>query len=257
MTSRAPLTVLILAKNEASRIAECLASVRWAQEVLVIDDESTDETVRLAESLGARVVQRKMDNEGRHRNWAAEQATHEWILSVDADERVTPALAEEIQRLFEHHTSPPHGCYAIPRRNYIGKRWIRYGGWYPSAQLKLFQRSRFRWEETTVHPRAFADCSCGTLQGDLLHFSYRDFSDFISKMNRQTSLEAEKWLHDGRRMPLSKAMWRAMDRFVRAYVLKQGFRDGFAGFMVAVFGGLYQLVAWTKYWEQTQDASSS
>src|SRR3989338_7813007 len=157
-----PLSVVILTKNEASRIRDCIESMRWADEVLVIDDESTDSTVQVAESLGARVLRRKMDLEGRHRNWAYAQARNEWVLSLDADERVTPKLAEEIQTAVSNGSA--YELYAIPRRNYIGDRWIRYGGWYPSQQLKLFKRSVFRWEETTVHPRAFSDRPGGTLR---------------------------------------------------------------------------------------------
>ena len=127
MPAKIPLSVVILAKNEAARIAECIRSVPWADEVLVVDDESTDETVRLAESLGARVVRRKMDIEGRHRNWAHAQAAHDWVLSLDADERVTPELAQEIQARLADGAA--YDTYAIPRRNYLGDRWIRYGGW--------------------------------------------------------------------------------------------------------------------------------
>ena len=249
MEGKIPLSVVILTKNEANRLRDCIQSVPWAQEVLVVDDESTDETVQLAQSLGARVLRRKMDLEGRHRNWAYAQAAHEWILSLDADERVTPELAQEIQALF--HQKNGYQTYAIPRRNYVGGQWIRHGGWYPSAQLKLFKRSVFRWEETTVHPRAFADVPCGMLKGDLLHFSYRDLTDFVGKMNRQTTLEAEKWVQDGRRVTFAKSLWRAIDRFCRSYVGKRGYRDGFLGFVVAIMAGMYQLLAWAKYSERT------
>jgi len=245
-----PLSVVIIARNEAARIRECIESARWADEVLVVDDRSTDETVRIAESLGARVLQRAMDIEGRHRNWAYAQAKHEWILSLDADERVTPELAEEIRTVLANGAGP--AAYAIPRRNYIGDRWIRYGGWYPSAQVKLFRKSGFRWEETTVHPRAFAAGPSGTLRADLLHFSYRDIADFAAKLNRQTTLEAEKWLRDGRRVSLAKALWRSADRFTRAYVGKQGWRDGFMGFVASVMAGMYQWLAWAKYTEPTR-----
>lgn len=189
-----------------------------------------------------------MDIEGRHRNWAHDQAKHEWVLSLDADERVTPQLAQEIRTLLGG--TPEHHTYAIPRRNYIGTRWIQHGGWYPSAQLKLFKRSIFRWEETTVHPRAFAEGTCGTLTGDLLHYSYRDLTDFVGKMNRQTTLEAQKWLLDGRRMTLGKALWRTADRFFRSYLGKRGYRDGFLGYVVAMLGGFYQFLAWAKYEER-------
>jgi len=126
------------------RIRACIESASWADEILVVDDESTDDTVAVAESLGARVLRRRMDIEGRHRNWAYDQAKHEWILSLDADERVTPELACEIAGVIQSGSG--NELYAIPRRNYIGSRWIRHGGWYPSAQLKLFKRSIFRWE---------------------------------------------------------------------------------------------------------------
>ena len=239
------LSVVILARNEAGRIRECIESVRLADEVLVVDDESTDETVRIAESLGARVLKRKMDIEGRHRNWAYGQAKHEWVLSLDADERVSLELAEEIKALL--HNGAAYELYAIPRRNFIGRRWLRFGGWYPSAQLKLFQKSVFRWEETTVHPRAFADRPCGQLRHDLIHFSYRSERDFIEKLDRHTTLEAQKWLQDGRGMGLGKILWRSADRFVRTYLLKQGFREGRLGFFIAWMAGRYQWVSFQKY----------
>ncbi len=243
---RVPVSVVILTKNEAGRIRECLESVRWADEVLVVDDNSTDETVPLAQSLGARVLRRTMDLEGRHRNWAAAQAAHEWVFSLDADERVTPELAQEITALLQG--PPVYETYAIPRRNYIGDRWIRHGGWYPSAQVKLFKKSAFRWEETTVHPRAIGPAA-GELTHELLHYSYRDLADFVSKLDRQTTLESEKWVADGRRMTLGKALWRSADRFWRAFVGKQGWRDGVWGFLVAVMAGCYQILSYAKYWE--------
>ena len=242
-----PVSVVILTKNEAGRIRDCIESVRWAAEILVVDDGSTDDTVAIAERLGARVVRRAMDLEGRHRNWAHAQAAHEWILSLDADERVTPELAEEIAALFRGQ--PSFDIYAIPRRNYLGTRWIRYGGWYPSAQIKLFKRSVFRWEETTVHPRALSDRPSSQLRGDLIHYTYRDIRDFVDKMNRQTTLEAQKWVADKRRITMGKALWRTVDRFFRAYVGKKGYREGFIGFLLAAFGGWYQLLSYTKYLE--------
>ena len=247
MADRIPLAVVILTKNEAGRIRDCIESVRWADEILVVDDESTDDTVRIAESLGARVLRRKMDIEGRHRNWAHAQAAHEWILSLDADERVTPELAAEIAGLFRR--GPEYQLYAVPRRNYLGSRWIRYGGWYPSAQLKLFKKSVFRWEETTVHPRALSESPSAQLCHDLIHLTYRDLRDFVEKMNRQTTLEARKWVADRRRVTRGKALWRTIDRFFRAYVGKQGYREGFLGFVLAAFGGWYQLISYVKYLE--------
>ena len=253
MPAPIPISVVILTKNEAGRIRDCIESVRWSDEILVVDDESADTTVQVAASLGARVLKRKMDVEGRHRNWAYAQARHEWILSLDADERVTPELAEEISTLLRNEA--PFETYAIPRRNYIGDRWIRYGGWYPSAQMKLFKRSVFRWEDVAVHPRAISDRAWGTLRNDLLHYSYRDLTDFVRKLNQQTTLEAEKWIGDGRRMTLSNALWRTADRTARGYLFKRGYRDGWWGLIVAVMAGAYQFISYAKYWERTHDSS--
>ena len=253
METKVPISVVILAKNEAGRIRACIESVLWGAEILVVDDESTDDTVRIAESMGARVVRRKMDIEGKHRNWAHAQAANEWILSVDADERVTPELAGEIQALLQ--ATPPYDLYSFPRRNYIGNHWIRYGGWYPSSQVKLFKRSIFKWEETTVHPRAFSNRPGGTLKSYLIHYTYRDLKDFVDKLNRQTTLEAQKWVADKRSMSRGKALWRTVDRFFRAYVGKRGYKEGFLGFILAAFGGWYQLISYAKYLEFMQGNS--
>ena len=186
-----------------------------------------------------------MEMEGRHRNWAHAQARHEWILSLDADERVTPELAREITELLRGE--PPYETYSIPRRNYLGDRWIRHGGWYPSPQMKLFKKSVFRWEETTVHPRGISDRLWGVLRHDLLHFSYRDRQDFIAKQDRHTTLEVQKWLADGRKVSVWKMSWRTVDRFVRTYLLKQGFREGRLGFFIAWMAAKYQWASYRKY----------
>ncbi len=253
LTGKTPLSVVILTKNEAARITDCLCSVDWADETLIVDDESSDQTVQIAESLGARVLRRRMDMEGRHRNWAYAQAKHEWVLSLDADERITPELASEIQQLLAD--SPASDIYSIPRRNYIGNRWIRHGGWYPSAQVKLFKKSRFQWEETTVHPRAISKSEkpWGALRQDMIHFSYRDLADFTGKLNRQTTLETRKWLQDGRRIGITIMLWRTIDRFYRSWRGKQGYQDGFAGYVVAVYAGMYQFLSYAKYWHQKQN----
>ncbi len=241
-----PLSVLVITKNEEKRLPECLDSVRWAGELIVLDDESTDGTLDVARAYGAKILQRKMDVEGRHRNYGYAQAKYEWVLSIDADERVTPELRDEIIALLK--TNPALNGYTMPRKNFMGKRWIKKGGWYPSPQLKLFRRDHFKYEESEVHPRAFLDTACGNLKGDLLHYSYRDLYDFIGKQNKQTTLEVRKWVKDGRKMPLSKALWRTFDRYYRSYAAKKGSEDGTLGYILAAMGGMYQFVSYTKYW---------
>ncbi len=246
MPETVPLSVVVITKNEAARLADCLESVRWAGEIVVVDDESTDATREIARGYTDRVLTRKMEVEGRHRNFAYAQARHDWVLSIDADERVTPELRDEILQLLRG--APPCKGYTVPRRNYIGRRWVRHGGWYPSPQLRLFQKDSFRYEEAEVHPRAFMNGPSGTLRNDLIHHSYRDLGDVVAKLNRQTTLEARKWVRDGRPMGAGKALWRAVDRFVRTYWGKKGSRDGTLGFIVAVCGGMYQFLSFSKYW---------
>lgn len=241
------LSVVVIVKNEESCIVECLESVKWADEIIVVDDESTDKTIGIVKCYTDKIFYRKMDNEGRHRNWAYSQARNSWVLSLDADERVTPELKDELIRLLSN--SSEFRAFSIPRRNYIGDYWIKYGGLYPSAQLKLFRKEYFRWEEVEVHPRAMLDGVCGQLKSDIIHYSYKNLEHFLNKVNGQSSLEAAKWFRDKRKMSKGKAFWRIYDRFMKTYFSKQGYKDGIVGFMVAVFAGLYQLLSYSKYLE--------
>jgi glycosyltransferase involved in cell wall biosynthesis len=225
--------------------------VKWAEEIIVLDDYSDDRTVEIAREYTDKVLKRKMDIEGKHRNYAYSLAGNEWILSLDADERVTPELKTEIAMILSHPGE--FKGFAIPRRNYIGDYWVRYGGWYPSAQLKLFKKDSFRWEEVEVHPRAMLDGKFGKLKCDIIHYSYRDFADFLDKMNRQTTLEAVKWVKDGRKMGLGRALWRTYDRFMRTFFSKKAYKDGIVGFVISIFAGFYQILSYAKYWERNKN----
>jgi len=241
---KVPLSVVVIAKNEERGIAATLQSVAWADEVIVVDDLSSDRTAEIARQQGARVVQKKMENEGKHRNEAYALAKHEWVLSLDADEEVSPELKAEIAKIVSDNT---YAGYSIPLRNYIGDHWVRHGGWYPAGKLRLFRKGKFRYEEVGVHPRAFCDGKVGTLKGDIVHKGYPDFGHFLESLNRQTTLEAEKWIQDKRKMNFFLSFYRALDRFIRTYFLKAGFLDGFIGFMVALFAFLYQIMSYAKY----------
>ena len=252
------ISVVIIVKNEEEQIEDCLRSVTgWADEVVIVDDESTDNTRAIAEGLGAKVFVRKTDIEGRHRNWAYSKAENPWVFSVDADERPTEELKSEIKEVI---ASSEHSHYAIPFRTYIGDHWIRWGGWYPGPKVKLFRKDKFRYEEAEVHPRIIAEGTCGRLENDVIHYSYRDWADFLTKTNNQTTLEATKWYKlskldpkkGGRKMNLGHALWRTMDRFIRSFIAKKGFRDGFTGFMVAYYSSLYQIISYAKYVEMKE-----
>ncbi|HNX90332.1 MAG TPA: glycosyltransferase family 2 protein [Candidatus Omnitrophota bacterium] len=248
-----PLSVVIITKNEEKRIKDCIESVKWAAEIIVLDDFSRDRTVDIAKELGAKVYQKQWTNEGAHRNYAYSLATNDWILSLDADERVTPELKEEIVSTLQNGTD----CngFAIPRKNFIGTYWLQYGGWYPSAQLRLFRRGEFKYEEVDVHPRAFMKDPRGNLKNPMLHYSYRDLEDFVAKTDNMTSRECAKWIETKAEMPFGRALRRSLDRFFRAYGRKQGKKDGMYGYIVAILGGFYQFLSYAKYWERKLGAA--
>ncbi len=242
-----PLSVVVIAKNEEANIAECLSSVyEWADEIILVDDESTDRTVEIAEEFADKIFHRRMDNEGAHRNWAYAQARNEWVLSLDADEYVTEELKEEIEKVIPNDD---YVCFSIPLRTYIGKYWVRHSGWYPAGKARLFKKDRFKYEEAEVHPCVIVDGDTGHLTKDIVHKGYPDFEHFLASLNRQTTLEAKKWLRTGRHMSLGKAVWRTIDRFPRVFIRKKGYKDGFIGFMIAFFASLYQIMSYAKYWE--------
>jgi glycosyltransferase involved in cell wall biosynthesis len=244
------LSVVVLTKNEERNIQRCLESIAgWANEIVVVDDESTDRTVDIASKYTDKIIIRKMDIEGRHRNFAYGQAKNLWVLSLDADEVVTEELKEEIKDVLSKHTR--YNGFTIPRRNFIGDYWVRYGGWYPSPQLKLFRKDKFRYEEVGVHPRAFMDDPCGHLKSDIIHYSYQNIEDFLNKLNNQTTREAQKWFSQDKPMHLGRFLWRTIDRFMRTYIGRKGYKDGFAGFVVAFNAGLYQFISYLKYKELT------
>lgn len=241
------LTVVILTKNEEGCIEDALRSLKgWADEIIVVDDESTDATVEIARRYTDKVFLKKMDVEGAHRNWAYAQAKNDWVLSLDADEKVTDELKAEIPSAI---ACGGFAAYSIPLRNYIGDYWVRYGGWYPASKVRLFKKDKFRYEEVEVHPRVFIDGLCGHLKSDIVHKGYPDIEHFLSSVNRQSTLEARKWISTGRKMSPARAIWRIGDRFMRRYLRKKAYKDGLYGFVVAYFDSLYQLLSYVKYRE--------
>lgn len=252
-----PISVVIIAKNEEKRLPDCLSSVNWAKEIVVIDDESQDMTSEIARKAGAKVIRRAMDIEGRQRNFGFDQAGQPWILSLDADERVSPELAEEMARAIQNYQGNQKVVgFRLPVRTYIGSRWIRGAGYYPARKARFFRKGRFRYEEAGVHPRALYEGEMVPLNGDIIHYSCTDLGGFINKFNRETTLEAEKWILDGRKMALAKSLRKTIDRFLKNYFLKGGWRDGMMGFVMSVFHGLYQFISYAKYREKKLEGSS-
>jgi glycosyltransferase involved in cell wall biosynthesis len=244
--TKVPLSVVIITKNEEVNMDMCLGSVHgWVDEIVVVDDQSTDKTVQLALKYTDRIFYRRMDNEGTHRNWAYAQARNEWVLSLDADEYVSEELKKEIMDLLTKGTE--HAAFSIPLRNFIGDYWVKHSGWYPASKTRMFKKSKFKYEEVEVHPRVFLEGTTGHLTGDIVHKGYPDFEHFLASLNRQTTLEARKWIRTGRKMTKGKAIWRTIDRFPRIYFGKKAYKDGYIGFMIAFFASLYQIMSYAKY----------
>lgn len=249
MSVKLPLSVVTLTKNSQEIIEDCLKSVEgWVGEIIIVDDMSADKTLEIVKRFTDKIYVKKWVKEGAHRNFAYAKASYDYILSLDSDERVTPELKEEIIKLFQE--GPKYNGYNIPHRNYLGSYWIKYGGWYPNAKLKIFKKREFKYEEEAeYHPRAFMEGERQTLKGDLIHLAYRDFKNLFSKLNHQTDFEAKKWARDNRKMNFWICYLKMISRFIKAYFVKKGRKDGFIGFMMAYAGALYQIMAYAKYWE--------
>lgn len=249
MPEKIRLTVVTLTKNSQEIIEDCLKSVSdWAGEIVIVDDTSTDRTLEVVKKYTDKIFIKKWVKEGAQRNFAYAKANYDYILSLDSDERVTPELKEEIIKIFKE--GPKYNGYNIPHRNFIGDYWIRYGGWYPNAKLKLFRKDKFKYEEEAeYHPRAFLEGKTYTLSCDIIHYAYRDFQNLFSKLNHQTDFEAKKWIRDKRKMSFSICMVKIISRFIKFYFVKKGRKDGFIGFMMALASGLYQIMTYAKYWE--------
>jgi glycosyltransferase involved in cell wall biosynthesis len=226
------ISAYIIAYNEAEKIAAAVSSVLWADEVIVADSGSTDATAAIAQSLGARVVQIPFSGFGDLRNRAVEACTHDWIFSLDADERCTPQVRDEVLKLLA--SQPPHDAYRVPRRNFMMGRWIKGSGWYPNfRQPQLFRKGALRYTLEPVHEgyELKTDRPLGKLDNEIWQFPFRSLEEVIHKMNRYSSLGAEK-LSD-KRVSMGGALGHGIWVFLKHYVLKQGYRDGWAGFVIA------------------------
>ena len=248
--ARPKLSLVVIAKNEETNIRECLESAKgWVDEMVLVDDESSDRTREIASEYTGKIFIRKMDLEGRHRNWAVSQASRDWILFLDADERMTPELKEEIDEILSN-VDGKTVAFWIHSKNYLGTKWLKYGGW-SAGHIRLYDRRFVRWKELVadvVHPGIeLAQGYRGVeLKNCLIHYNFKHIEDFIRKVNRQSTLEAIKLHLQGKNLSLVTGLWRAFDRFWKRYVYKMGFRDGYYGFIAAFLSGFYQLAAYSK-----------
>ena len=228
------LSVYILTYNEENKISDALKSVSWADEIVVVDSYSEDSTTRIAKDMGARVVNVPFEGFGKLRNSAIEACRHEWIFSLDADERCTPSAAAEIRETI--NLSGAADAYFIPRRNYFMGRWIKYSGWYPDyRQPQLFKKGAISfWEEDEVHEGYDLKGKVDYLANPIWQVPFQNLEQLLVKANRYSSLGAEKLLRRGVKPGMSKALFHGLGAFLQIYILKKGFLDGWAGFVIAL-----------------------
>ena len=234
------LSVAIIALNEEERLRACLESVAWVDEIVVVDSGSGDKTMAIAREFTDRVLFHPWAGYGAQKNFAAEQCRGEWILSLDADERVPDELREEIAAILV--ADPPAAGFLVPRKNYFQARFIRHGGWYPDYQLRLFRRGRGRFAPVAVHESVRVDGPTARLRTPLVHESYRGVGDFVVRAQRYAELAARQLASEGRGGSAQDLLLRPLSRFLVMYVLRLGFLDGWRGFVLAVLYAHYAFV---------------
>jgi glycosyltransferase involved in cell wall biosynthesis len=252
------LSVAIVTLNEEETLARTLASVAWAEEILIVDSGSTDRTAEIARSFGARVIEREWPGFATQKNFAIEQCSGTWVLSLDADEELTPDLQQEIRALLS--TNPKQDAFYLKRRNYFLGRWIRHGGFYPDPKLRLFKCGEAKFAERAVHETIAFDGEVGTLKFDMLHHSYPTLSYYIEHMNRYSSLGAEILVSRGRAgrslIGFVVNVWLVpMQVFQWNYIFRLGFLDGREGLLLHLYHAVYTSWKYAKAWEQARAAT--
>lgn len=248
------LSVVIITKDEEQNIAGALESVQWADDIVVVDSGSRDATVEIAKRYTDRVTTRTWAGYGTQKNYATGLAAHDWVLSLDADERVSSELAAEIQALML--SAPPMQGYGIPRTTWYMGRWIRSTTWYPDWQVRLYDRRVARWNTRYVHESVTVDGRVGKLRSEIHHHSYRDLSHHLSTIDRYTTLAVEQHLSENQGATALDLIFKAPITFIQNYLLKMGIRDGMPGLIVSIMNSYYVWLKFAKLWARQHGDNS-
>ena len=240
---RAQLSAVLITRNAAAVLEPCLESLAFADEIVVVDSASTDATLEIAQRRGVRVVQREWLGFGRQKQFAVEQAKHDWVLCVDADERVSPQLAASIGAALAAPAAP---VFRMPRRNRFLGRWLSHGEGYPDWSPRLFHRLNARWSDDLVHEKVLYAVTPGTLAGDLLHDSGDDLSVYLERQNRYTTLAARQAYDLGRSAGVLHLLASPVVRFFKFYILRLGFLDGVPGLLHISIGCMNSYLKYAK-----------
>lgn len=240
-SAKPKLSLTIISFNEEANIGRCIRSVPWADEVIVVDSGSTDRTRAIANGLGAKVIEEKWRGYRDQKQFAVDQASNDWILSLDADEALSPESVKELESLFssQMETFEKYDGFEFPRLSYHMGRWIKHGGWYPDRQLRLFHKARARWAEGHVHERVSAK-SVYQLSSPILHWPFRDLTMQVTKNNQYSSLGARDLFDRKKSFSYLKLIFKPVSKFLETYLIKRGFLDGFPGFVISI-GAAYSV----------------
>lgn len=244
---RLRVSACLVTHNEEANIGRCLKSLDWVNEIVIIDDFSTDATVEIASAFSGRIFRHPWKGHIEQKNFAIDQASCDWVFCIDADEEVSPELRQAILEVLRKNTRA--AGYFVPRRvRYLGT-WINHSGWYPDYKLRLFKRSAGRWSGINPHDCVQLHGKAEYLRGDLYHYPYRDLSDHLSTMNHYTSISAQELHIRGRRFQWRDLFFHPLARFIRMFFLKFGFMDGIRGLILAILGAVYVFQKYLKLWE--------
>jgi glycosyltransferase involved in cell wall biosynthesis len=247
------ISAIIIAFNEEKNIERCLQSLEWADEIVIIDAFSTDRTVALSKKYTARIIQHTWEGFAKQKIFATSQARNDWIFSIDADEEVSDQLKYEIIRIKQSGAAAQ--AYRMSRKMYYLGKWITHGSWYPDYKVRLFNRQHGHWEGVDIHEYWQFEGRCEKLKGDILHYSYENITDHLSKINTLTSKAAAEMVKKGERYSFWKLSVASFLKFIKSYFIQAGFRDGFVGLIIAVLGSYYVFLKYLKLWELRHSAS--
>lgn len=245
---RTPISVLLPTYNSAATLPDTLASISWADELLVVDSGSTDATLDLCRGHGARILQHEYINSAKQKNWALPQCRHAWVLQIDTDEQLESGLPAEIEQAIATAPAEVH-AFRLPRKNHVLGCWMQHAGLYPDYQTRLLRRDAGRWADREVHAHVQVPGRVATLRGHILHHGMPTLSRQVRNLDRYTRYEADELRKQGRRFHWSQLLLRPWLIFAHRYVWQQGFREGWRGLIVCAYLACYDFLAYAKLWE--------
>lgn len=242
------ISILLPTFNNATTVRDTLESVKWADEILVVDSFSTDDTLSICSEYGARIMQHEYINSAKQKNWAVKQCKNEWVLQIDTDEVLEPAAREEIEHVL-NHVGPEVDAFRLPRKNHVLGNWVRHAGIYPDYQTRLFRRDAGRWVEREVHAHVEVAGEVRTLQHHILHFGMPNISKQLRNLDRYTRYEADELHKQGKQFRWTSVAIRPWLVFLNRYVRQRGFADGWRGFILCAYIAIYDFLSQAKLWE--------